>query len=413
MIINKSSTNYSNIPQNKVNINTKNNCQIKKFESKNKIENIKNIIYLLFINFLSNKYHFNVLKNLGEGGYGQVNEIQIISNNNIYAHKIASVKEDNSTIESKKSTYYKNELLNREKALSKTIKNKCITKTLATFTDFYKYNDENYTIHSFIMEKSSYGNLNKFIQIFNKGFICRNTINPNQFNIKWIFNLSEFTIKKFLNDIIEGMQYIKLANLVHFDIKPENILLCKDYILKICDFSLLKIIDKDSLKIDLNYSTFVYQDPIVYNKEKKIKTEFIHKIDLFSVGCIVYFMIFKKLLIEKNFKNYNNLEYMKIEVNKCIKNGIEKINNSNEISENLKTLMLKLLEPDIEKRIELNEICQNKFLKSDLNLINKSSYSNYNEQYKPFIELQKINTLKYKDNFLKRKRIKFMFERIY
>jgi serine/threonine protein kinase len=409
MIINKSSTNYSNIPQNKVNINTKNNCQIKKFESKNKIENIKNIIYLLFINFLSNKYHFNVLKNLGEGGYGQVNEIQIISNNNIYAHKIASVKEDNSTIESKKSTYYKNELLNREKALSKTIKNKCIIKTLATFTDFYKYNDENYTIHSFIMEKSSYGNLNKFIQIFNKGFICRNTINPNQFNIKWIFNLSEITIKKFINDVIEGMQYIKLANLVHFDIKPENILLFKDYNLKICDFSLLKIINRDSEETDLNYSTFVYQDPTVYNKEKKIETKYIHKIDLFSVGCIIYFMIFKKFLIDKKLKNYNNLENMKEEVNKCIKNGIENIKNSTDISKSLKTLMVKLLEPNIKERIDLNEVSQNEFLNSDLNLIEKSSYSNYNEQYKPFIEFQKINALKCKDNLLKRKRKKFNF----
>ena len=390
-MITRSKTNNTMTPPNIFNINIKNNSKNKIFESKinenenrinnQKIENKKNIKYIEFNNFLSKKYNYITLKNLGEGGYGQVNEIQIQSNNNIYAHKIASVKEDNSSPESKKITYNKNLLLNQEKALSKTLKNKCIIKTLATFTDIYQYKNETYIIHSFIMEKSSYGNLNKFIQIFNKGFICRNTINPNQFNIKWIFNLSEFTIKKFLNDIIEGMQYIKLANLVHFDIKPENILLCKDYILKICDFSLLKIIGRDSSKIDLNYSTFVYQDPNVYNKEKKIKTEFIHKIDLFSVGCIVYFMVFKKLLIDKKLKNYNNLKYMKTEVNKCIKNGIEKINKSTEISKNLKTLMLNLLEPDIEKRIDLNEICQNKFLKSDLKVIDKSNYSNYNEEY--------------------------------
>jgi serine/threonine protein kinase len=384
-------------------VNSKNNYQNKKLDTKNKIENNNNPKNenIVFINYLSNKYRFNVLKNLGEGGHGQVNEIQIKSNNNIYALKIALVKEDNSN--------NKNLLLNQEKALSKTIKNKCIIKTLSTFTDFYKYKDENYIIHSFIMEKSPYGNLNKFIQIFNKGFICRNTLNPNQFNIKWIFNLSEFTIKKFINDIIEGMQYIKLANLVHFDIKPENILLFKDYNLKICDFSLLKIIDRNSKKTDLNYSTFVYQDPIVYNTEKKIETKYIHKIDLFSVGCIIYFMIFKKLLIDKKLKNYNNLENTKKEVNKCIENGVKEIKNSTDISENLKTLMVKLLEPNIEKRIDLNEVSQNEFLNSDLNLIEKSSYSNYNEPYKPFIEFQKINALKYKDNLLKRKRKKFNF----
>jgi len=371
---------------------------INKNENKNnipKIENNENITFKKINEFLSKKYHYKILKNFVESGDEQINEIQLKSNNNIYALKIAPVKVDNFSSE----FYKKNLLLNQEKALSKILKNKCIIKTLATFVDFYKYKDETYTIHNFIMEKSSYGNLNKFIHYFNEGFICQNTINPNQFNIKWIFNLSEFTIKKFINNIIEGMQYIKLANLVHLDIKPENILLCEDYILKICGFNLLKIIDRDSLKMDLNYSTFVYQDPFVYNKEKKIKTEFIHKIDLFSVGCIVYFMIFKKLLIDKKLKNYNDLEYMKIEVNKCIKNGIEKINNSNDISENLKKLMLKLLEPDIKNRIGLNEISQNEFLNSDLNLINESNYSNYNEQNKQFIELQKINTLKYKNNF--------------
>jgi len=200
-----------------------------------------------------------------------------------------------------------------------------------------------------------------------------------------------------------------LANLVHFDIKPENILLFKDYNLKICDFSLLKIIDRNSKKTDLNYSTFVYQDPIVYNTEKKIETKYIHKIDLFSVGCIIYFMIFKKLLIDKKLKNYNNLENTKKEVNKCIENGVKEIKNSTDISENLKTLMVKLLEPNIKERIDLNEVSQNEFLNSDLNLIEKSSYSNYNEQYKPFIEFQKINALKCKDNLLKRKRKKFNF----
>ena len=130
------------------------------------------------------------------------------------------------------------------------------------------------------MEKNKIGDLNEFIQIFNKGYkgyICRNTINPNNYKINWIFNLSEFTIKKFVNEIVNGLQYIKLAKLVHLNIKPENILLCREYILKICNFSLLKIIDTESKKINLKFSTFVYQDPNVYNDEKSIDTADIYK----------------------------------------------------------------------------------------------------------------------------------------
>ena len=51
--------------------------------------------------------------------------------------------------------------------------------------------------------------------------------------------------------------------------------------------------------------------------------------------------------------------------------------------------MIKLLNPNIENRIGLEELSQNKFLNEDLEKIKKCVYSNYNEHYKTFIELQK------------------------
>jgi serine/threonine protein kinase len=429
MISNTNSNSNSNNQNIKLNKSKSfENYQIKKNEKKmdendkNKISNeqkqinnlkndekykdiIKNDDTFKLTEYIAEKYGFEISNIIGKGGYSYVFEIKTIKASNIYACKIEIVKNQNSTSQEIKKTEEKNLLKEIEKSLSKTLKNVNIIKTLATFKDEFKIDNVTYTIHSIFMEKSKIGNLNKFIQIFNKGYICRNTINPNNYKIKWLFNLSEFTIKKFVNDIVNGLQYIKLAKLVHLDLKPENILLCREYILKICDFSLLKIIDPESKKTNINFSTFVYQDPNVYNDEKSIDTKNIYKVDLFSLGCIIYFMIFKKLLIDKNLKNYNYIKNTKINVMKCVENGIKEIDRNEEISTTLKKMLLDLLNPDLEKRISLDELSQNKFLNEGLENIKKCVYSNYNEHYKTFIELQKMETLGKEKKFLNKKRI--------
>ena len=429
MISNTNSNSNSNNQNIKLNKSKSfENYQIKKNEkkmdenNKNKISNeqkqinnlkndekykdiIKNDDTFKLTEYIAEKYGFEISNIIGKGGYSNVFEIKTIKASNIYACKIEIVKNQNSTYQDIKKTEEKNLLKEIEKSLSKTLKNVNIIKTLATFKDEFKIDNVTYTIHSIFMEKSKIGNLNKFIQIFNKGYICRNTINPNNYKINWIFNLSEFTIKKFVNEIVNGLQYIKLAKLVHLDIKPENILLCREYILKICDFSLLKIIDTESKKTNLNFSTFVYQDPNVYNNEKSIDTDDLYKVDLFSLGCIIYFMIFNKLLIDKNLKNYNNIENTKINVIKCVEKGIKEINDNQKISKTLKYLIKSLLNPDIKDRISLNELSQNEFLNEGLDDIKKCVYSNYNENYKTFIELQKIETLRKEKKFLNKKRI--------
>ena len=63
-----------------------------------------------------------------------------------------------------------------------------------------------------------------------------------------------------------------------------------------------------------------------------------------------------------------------------------------------------LLKKKKKKRISLNELSQNEFLNEGLDDIKKCVYSNYNEHYKTFIELQKIETLRKEKKFLNKKR---------
>lgn len=43
-------------------------------------------------------------------------------------------------------------------------------------------------------------------------------------------------IKKFLLDIVLGIEYLHMKNIVHKDLKPCNILVCDNERLKIADF---------------------------------------------------------------------------------------------------------------------------------------------------------------------------------
>ena len=70
--------------------------------------------------------------------------------------------------------------------------------------------------------------------------------------------------------------------------------------------------------------------------------------------------------------------------------------------------MIGLLNPKIEDRIGLEELSQNKFLNEGLENIKKCVYSNYNEHYKTFIELQKMETLGKEKKFLNKKRRKII-----
>lgn len=43
-------------------------------------------------------------------------------------------------------------------------------------------------------------------------------------------------IRKLIYQLVKGLAYLHAQNIVHRDVKPENLLVSKDHRLKICDF---------------------------------------------------------------------------------------------------------------------------------------------------------------------------------
>jgi serine/threonine protein kinase len=154
-------------------------------------------------------------------------------------------------------------------------------------------------------------------------------------------DLSEEIIIHFAIQIVDGLKYLHENEIIHGDLKPENIFVKTNSgslpTLKIGDFGM------NSVKKHEFYGSLLFIAPEVVT-DRNIST----KNDIFSLGGIIYNMMEKKEVI---------LYLLSLE---------DKITFENEkYSQNLKDLVKNLLQADPEKRKNLDEISDFlKFLKS-------------------------------------------------
>ena len=94
--------------------------------------------------------------------------------------------------------------------------------------------------------------------------------------------------------IVNGVQYLHKNKIAHRDMKPENILLTKDLIVKIGDFGLSKYFKSNDVKFITNCGSPCYSAPEVL-RGNKYKPQ---PIDIWGIGIILYCMICGELPFE-------------------------------------------------------------------------------------------------------------------
>ena len=186
---------------------------------------------------------------------------------------------------------------------------------------------------------------------------------------------SESLLNFITNQIMKGLFYLYRNNVVHYDIKPQNIII-NDYLeVKIIDFSVSKYIgDIETEEVQLSYrGTSYYMAPEVI-KTKKIKLKDYHKIDLFSLGVMLYTLAFGKRPFNINHGDSEDDEIIYIKMMTDWK--VENINGT-EYSSHFINFLNRLLEKDIEKRMNIYEAMNHYWVKGG-NILMEEKENIYN-----------------------------------
>lgn len=59
-----------------------------------------------------------------------------------------------------------------------------------------------------------------------------------------VVRLEETIVKKIIWQTLEAVNYCHQNGVIHRDVKPENILVCKNGVVKLCDFGFARMLSK-------------------------------------------------------------------------------------------------------------------------------------------------------------------------
>ena len=207
-------------------------------------------------------------------------------------------------------------------------------------------------------------------------FICGDLLNF----IRKREKLDEKTAKIIFKQIILGLKYMHKNNIVHRDIKLDNLLLDLSNTIKICDFGVSKILFSQNEQMQDHCGTPAYIAPEVF----KNLGYHGYGCDIWSLGVTLYFMLggeqpFKGQSVEELKKNVCSKNYKKIDF----------------ISIEAEDLLDKMLTVDPDERITLDEIMKHIWIK-DVDIKNRKKlklFSKYEE-----VLLKKYNACYLKNN---------------
>jgi serine/threonine protein kinase len=163
--------------------------------------------------------------------------------------------------------------------------------------------------------------------------------------------MDEKKIKTIVKQIAKGLNYLHDYGIIHRDLKPQNILI-KDYpphiVLKIGDFGLSKVMGRNETTSDCLGTIYFSSPEVIMNKRYN------NKIDVWSLGVILYILLFGEVPFNDNKVNQSDIA-KKI----CTAELI--IPNTANFSNDLVNLIKGCLDKNYHKRFSIKEVLNHKW----------------------------------------------------
>eukprot|EP00756_Hemistasia_phaeocysticola_P020495 Hpha_TRINITY_DN15720_c0_g7::TRINITY_DN15720_c0_g7_i1::g.39758::m.39758/K08824/CDKL; cyclin-dependent kinase-like len=97
------------------------------------------------------------------------------------------------------------------------------------------------------------------------------------------YGLEELEVKKYTFQLLRAVEYCHANNIVHRDVKPENILVSRNGVLKLCDFGFARTMGGPGTKYTDYVATRWYRSPELLVGD----TEYGKAVDVWAIGCMV------------------------------------------------------------------------------------------------------------------------------
>ena len=189
-----------------------------------------------------------------------------------------------------------------------------------------------------------------------------------RFYLEQNIQFNEKQIKFFLANIVLSLRYLRLNNILHRDIKPDNLVFDKKGYLNLTDFGISKKVKNNKIIKDKSGTPGYLSPEVLTGKNQTFSS------DYFSLGIIIYELIF----LERPFKGKTKQELAENILDNEINLTKDQLPNNfinSPKADNLVDFINKLLKRKKEKRLghkDINEIINHQWLK-DINWDNLES----------------------------------------
>jgi len=291
------------------------------------------------ISSTENRYIHKYLlqERLGRGCFGIVRKCKDITTGKIYAMKILNIKILKSQLKytwtenNKMQTSSMFDSVQQEISIMKRLRHRNILNLIEII-----HSDE---VLYLILEYMAHGSLARAEQEGNH-------------KIKKICCENNDKLRRYMRDMVSGLAYLHSQRICHSDIKPENILIGENDVLKLADFGISRFLDHGQSKrvFQEKEGTLAFQAPeCLQESDSKFS---LYPTDVWALGVTLYQLKYGDL----PFYDTDNEKLIKKIINDPIELPVW------EKDEDFKSLIRSLLVKDPLKRMTIKQICRHPWI---------------------------------------------------